>query len=254
MRLFRILFSLVVAGATPSMASAVQTAAQSEPASEQTVEIISGEWQLKGDFRTGRGSAPRPAVLLLNKANGNRQAYAALADELARRGISSLRLDLRGHGESINAGRFIPFDNANNEKIFVDEHLDLIQALAWLRANPAVDTARLGVVGASYSGELAVDAARRDGQYLRAYALLSPGSLSEESARSMDSSGARWMFVRAAREQSRSVASAAERVQVHSRTAQVQVLDSDKHATDLLAEPLGLNAALADWFEQILAE
>lgn len=249
---FLIVIAVAALTAAPSLATPAQQPGHAKPKAEKPVEIVAGEWILKGDFRKGRGSAPRPAVLLLNKANGNRQAYVALAEELARRGISSFRLDLRGHGDSVNAGRFIPFDNANNEKIFTNQHVDLIQALAWLRANPSVDSARLGVVGASYSGEFAMDAARREGRYLQAYALLSPGSLSEESARSMDLSGARWMFIRAAREQSRSVAAAADLVQAHAKKATVRVVDSDKHATDLLAEPLGLNAALAEWFEQIL--
>jgi pimeloyl-ACP methyl ester carboxylesterase len=219
---------------------------------DEGVEIASADWRLRGDFRTGLREGRRPAVLLLNKANGDRKAYERLAAELARRGISSLRLDLRGHGESINAGKFIPFDEANNSKIFVDEDVDVVSALAWLRSRLDVDSDRIGVVGASYSGELAAQAARREGKFARAYALLSPGSLSEESVKGMDPSGARWLFIRAARERAPSLPLAAAQIEAVSRSGTVRVLDSDKHATDLLAEPLALAPSLADWLHDAL--
>jgi pimeloyl-ACP methyl ester carboxylesterase len=165
-----------------------------------------------------------------------------------------LRLDLRGHGESINAGKFIPFDEANNAKIFIDEYTDVSAAMQWLRARDDVDTARLAVVGASYSAEVAADAARREGKFVKAYAMLSPGSLSEESAKNIDPSGAHWLIVRAANERSPSVRAAAERVAAISKSGEVRVIDSDKHATDLLEAVPELAPWLAYWLQQSLAQ
>ena len=72
------------------------------------VVITSDGWKLIADLMLPEASAPPPAVLMLNKAVGDRKAYVDLARHLAGRGIASLRLDLRGHGESVNLGRFIP--------------------------------------------------------------------------------------------------------------------------------------------------
>lgn len=221
---------------------------------DQRVEIQSGDWKLNGDFRQAPGAGKRPVALLLNRAAGDRSAYAHLAGELARRGVSSLRLDLRGHGESINKGRFVPFDSANNAKIFVDGQLDVLGALAWLRSNAAVDVGRIAIVGASYSGELAVDAARREGAFVRAYALLSPGSLSLESAQGMEKSGARWLFVRSESERSPSVRAAAENVAAHAPSATIRVVDGDKHATDILANTPAFTPWLADWLASTLGD
>jgi dienelactone hydrolase len=218
---------------------------------DQKVEIESGRWRLKGDFRTNREPAPHPAVLLLNKAAGDRKAYARLADDLARVGISSLRLDLRGHGESTNAGVFVP-GKAESLALIERTNEDVIAALDWLGRQRSVDAGRIGVVGASYSGEVAVLAARERARYARAYVLLSPGSFSEQSARAMDSSGARWLFIRAAREKAPSVRAAGELVKTVSRTTTIRVVDSDKHATDMLAASPELNRAIAQWLRKAL--
>lgn len=238
----------LVAAITTLAASPALTAGQQDT----KVQIQSGAWLLHGDFTAGNDRGRRPAVLLLNKANGDRRAYAALAAELRRRGVSSLRLDLRGHGESVNAGKFIPFDEANNAKIFVDEFSDVVAALRWLRTRRDVDSSRLAVVGASYSAEMAAEAARREGRFVRAYAMLSPGSLSEDSAKGIDPSRARWLVVRGGGERSPSVKAAAERVATYSKTGEVRVVDSDKHATDLLDAVPGLVPWLAYWLQQNL--
>ena len=248
MRLVGLLVSLLLA----ACASAGTVGNQMAEARDQPVEIASDAWQLKGDFRRGVGFGRRPAVLLLNKANGNRQGYAGLASELALRGMSSLRLDLRAHGESVNKGRFVP--SAEGSVALLDgSEADVAAALAWLRAREDVDRERIAVVGASYSAEVATDAARRQGRFAQAYAMLSPGSLSEESARGIDGSGARWLVVRAARERSPSVKAAADRVAIFSRTAELRVLDSDKHATDMLESVPELSPWLAYWLQQSLA-
>lgn len=71
----------------------------------QSVTLESEGWAIRGDLTLPRNREPAPGVLLLNKAAGTRLAYEALAPELAANGMASLRLDLRGHGESINMPR-----------------------------------------------------------------------------------------------------------------------------------------------------
>ena len=79
-------------------------------AGETRVVLASDGWRLVGDLLLPTMEHPAPAVLMLNKADGTRAAYEGLARLLAERGIASLRIDLRAHGESTNLGRFVPGD------------------------------------------------------------------------------------------------------------------------------------------------
>jgi dienelactone hydrolase len=72
--------------------------------------------------------------------------FREIADTLARRGIAVLRLDDRGVGGS-DAGP----DTATS----ADLAGDVRAALAWLRARPEIDPARLGLVGHSEGGIIA---------------------------------------------------------------------------------------------------
>jgi dienelactone hydrolase len=212
------------------------------------VVIPSDGWQLVGDFVHGRSVASRgPAVLMLNKANGDRRVYANVARELARRGVASLRLDLRGEGESTNLGSFVP--SVPNEHIR-NAHRDVIAALQWLRVQPGVDTTRLGVIGASYSGEEMAVAARA-GFGASAYVALSPGSLSAQTIDAIDGSGAKWWILRSRDE--RFVRDVVDAARARSRLARVTEVSGRAHATDMLMSTPMLAAEMADWLVSALA-
>jgi dienelactone hydrolase len=105
---------------------------------------------------------PFPAVLLLHMYGRQRSDWESFAGQLAASGISSLAIDLRGHGET---GGAEDWELAQQ---------DCARALAWLVAQPQVDPKRLGVVGASIGANLALHlGAQTPG--LRAVAALSPG-------------------------------------------------------------------------------
>jgi len=211
------------------------------------VTFPSDGWQLIADFVHPSASSRVPAVLMLNKANGDRRVYASLALELARRGVASLRLDLRGEGESTNLGSFVP--GMPNDQLR-DEHRDVIAALQWLRAQPAVDTTRIGVVGASYSGE-AMAVAARGGARAVAYVALSPGSLSAQTIDGIDRSGAAWWILRSRDE--RFVRDVVDGARARSRTARVTEVAGHAHATDMLVSTPTLAREIAEWLTMRLA-
>jgi dienelactone hydrolase len=185
-------------------------------------------------------------VLLLNGAARDRSAYAPLARSLAARGIGSLRIDLRGHGESINLGRFEP--GVSTGAILASQP-DVAAALTWLRARREVDPARIGVLGASYSGEdMAVVA--RTVTPAAAYVALSPGSFSDESVAAIDRSGRPWLFIASTNERfANKVVSA---IPKSSGTAEVMFVEGAAHASDLLAAHPHLNDAIARWYAERL--
>lgn len=155
--------------------------------------IENESWRLVGDLRVPAASAPVPIVLLLNEAAGDRRSYAGLAEQLASRGIASLRLDLRGHGESTNLGRFEPGAWPRDPLIW-DAESDIAAAYRYLAGLDVIDPSRIGIVGASYSGEEAAEAGRMIG-HAALYVLLSPGSLSNATIAVMEGSAVPWLVV-----------------------------------------------------------
>ena len=214
---------------------------------DSVIAIDSDGWSLVGNFTQPVVIASRaPTVLLLNKANGSRQAYASVARELARRGVASLRLDLRGEGESTTLGSFVP--GVPNAQLQYPER-DVAAAFAWLRAQDSVDGTRLGVVGASYSGEV-MAIAQRAGSRARAYVALSPGSLSAETIDAIDASGVPWWILRSRNE--RFVRDVVAAARARSRTARVTEVEGNGHASDMLIGNPGLSAEIADWLASAL--
>lgn len=154
-----------------------------------------------------------------------------------------MRLDLRGHGESTNRGRFVPGAEPRSALIW-DAEADVAAALQFLRSRPDIDAERLGAVGASYSGEEMAEAGRRFG-YVRAYVALSPGSFSAASIRGIDESGVPWLFVVSRDE--RFLKEIAAAVQEQSARAHVEILPGNGHAARLLASHADLAERIAVW-------
>ena len=223
---------------------------------DERVVLESGGWRLVGEWRVPPGSkpVPVPAVLLLHRAAGSRGEYAELARALAGRGVASLRLDLRGHGDSDNLGRFEePY--AENRGVLENTHEDINVALRWIAAHPRVDANRLAAVGASYSGEAVGEALRAGGETVSAYVMLSPGSFSDESIAQVDASGAPWLFIRTSEEDEVSlefIDAVFDALVSDSESAEITVIPGAGHATRIFdAHPFVIEQ-IADWLAQRL--
>jgi dienelactone hydrolase len=190
-------------------------------------------------------------VILLNKAAGDRKAYATLATLLAARGIASLRVDLRGHGESINKGKFIPFDE-KSLALTEGADEDVTSVFRYLKTVPGIDTQKIGFVGASYSGEEMAVSARKYG-YGKAYVALSPGSFSEESIAALDRTGIPWLFIKSSDERARSLKEFFSVLRQKSRTAQFMEVAGTEHATDILGAHPELAEIIAVWLKHYLS-
>jgi len=216
---------------------------------DERVVLESNGWRLVGEWRVPPGSKPVPAVLLLHRAAGSRGEYAALAEALATRGVASLRLDLRGHGNSDNLGRFEePY--AENRGVLENTHEDINVALRWIAAHPRVDADRLGAVGASYSGEAIGEALRAGGETVAAYVMLSPGSFSDESIAHVDASAAPWLFIRTSEENEISlefIDAVFDALVGHSESAEIRVIPGAGHATGIFDTHPFIIEQIADW-------
>ncbi len=113
-----------------------------------------------------------------------------------------------------------------------------------MKSLPNIDADRIGVVGASYSGEEMAQAGRMNG-YAQAYIALSPGSFSEESIKEIDPSGIPWLIAIAKDDQY--LQSHLVALQELSREIELVVIPGSRHATDILEARPGLGDRLAIW-------
>lgn len=220
----------------------VQLRAQA-PDEETRIAIESRGWHLVGDLRLPDSEGPLAAVLMLNQAAGDRTAYVELAQHLADRGIASLRLDLPGHGESTNLGRFVPGEQRRSPLIW-DAEADVIAACQYLASHERIDANRIGIVGASYSGEEMAEAGRLGG-YASAYVALSPGSFRDESILGIDDSEVPWLFLVSRDE--RFLREITASVRERSRTVEMVIVPGTAHATDILSAHPDMAERIAVW-------
>jgi len=101
---------------------------------------------------------PMPAVVFCHGFAGNRigkyRLYVLIARRLAELGIASLRIDFRGSGES--EGNF-------SAMTLEGEVSDVLQSIEFLKKQPEIDPERVGILGNSLGGAVAVLAAQKAG-------------------------------------------------------------------------------------------
>lgn len=111
-----------------------------------------------------------PAIVICPGFAGNKcgkfRIFVRLAQELARLGIAVLRFDYRGSGDS--EGEF-------QDMTIEGKTADTIKSLDFLANHPLVDPARIGLLGRSLGGVIAILAARRySGSTIKSLALWAP--------------------------------------------------------------------------------
>lgn len=129
------------------------------------VQIV-GDW-LAAPTTTG-------AVILLHMMPANRKAWADFQPALAKRGIASLAIDMRGHGDSTVGPEKATIDF---KKFSDEEHqsalLDVIGAFEWLQRR-GFERPRIALAGASFGANLALQFLGEE-PLVSGAALFSPG-------------------------------------------------------------------------------
>lgn len=151
---------------------------------EHQVTFTSAGLTLAGTFTTTTSPGPRPAVLLLPGSgrtdrddNARRMpinAFPPLARAIDDLGLVTLRYDKRGVGASEGDYWRTGFD---------DRLADAVAAVAWLRARPEVDPARVSVLGHSEGALIAVRLAAGAAPVAGIILLAGPATTGEETLR-----------------------------------------------------------------------
>lgn len=146
---------------------------------EVRVENPAASVTLAGTLTMPRGQGPWTAVALLSGSGSQdrdetvfgHRPFLALADHLARRGIAVLRLDDRGVGGSKRGSA------AATTEDFAG---DALAAVAFLRGRAGIDGKRVGLLGHSEGGLVAVMAAARSADVAFAVLLAAPALPGEQ--------------------------------------------------------------------------
>ncbi len=120
--------------------------------------VLAGTFTLPVPARKG---AKAPVVILAHQFRSSRAGWGDLPERLHARGIATLALDLRGHGESLGPTRVTDEFAASAKAVGFDKIPgDLALAAAWVRQQPGVDKRRLALAGSSVGAFAAVMGAR----------------------------------------------------------------------------------------------
>jgi len=96
-------------------------------------------------FKPQAGQPPHPALILLHGFAGHAHTLAGLARRCAANGYAALALSLRG---------WLGSEGENDQGL--RQPLDVLAAIDWLAKRPLVDRHRIGLVGASMGGQVAL--------------------------------------------------------------------------------------------------
>ena len=122
---------------------------------EQAIGFTSDGLALKGFLHQPQAAGKRPGLVLCHGFGGSCRGagHPELAQALEQAGYAVMRFDFRGCGQS----------EGRRGDVIVDEEIaDLRHAIDFLQTQPRVDAARIGVIGASLGGSVAIEVAARD--------------------------------------------------------------------------------------------
>ncbi|HTL98968.1 MAG TPA: alpha/beta fold hydrolase [Holophagaceae bacterium] len=148
----------------PALLLALPLAA-TEPASTPVSFTTPDGFTIKGTLTVpATGPKRHPVVILAPQFHQTRDSFAPLAERLNARGIATLALDLRGHGESTDKGGTavaVTDDFMASAKAVGFDKIpsDLAQAAAWLRKQRSIDPRRVALAGASVGAFAVLEAA-----------------------------------------------------------------------------------------------
>jgi dienelactone hydrolase len=145
---------------------------------ERLLDLVRGTERVPATLLVPAGARSAPAVLLLHGFSSSKERMVqSVGRALQQRGVASLALDLPFHGERDGGREEIPY---RNPIALVTAWTTAVReargAIAWLAEQPAVDAERIGAIGYSLGGFLALMTAAQE-PTIRALTLAAAGDL-----------------------------------------------------------------------------
>jgi len=159
------------AGMAMLLASTCALAASAALAETVTeVTVMNGPRAVPATVVVPDGEGPFPAVVMNHGHGGGRQeggGFGKLASALAEAGIMSIRMDFPGTGDSKE-----PFTEGTLTNMISDSNASLVFMLANFPADPS----KLGILGYSMGGRIALTIAQQPNSPYEAVGLLAPSA------------------------------------------------------------------------------
>jgi len=148
-------------------------------------------WTLRGRLRIPGGlkeSARVPGVVMVHGARHDQQTYYETSQDLAKEGVATLRFDWRGKGRSVTEGKG-RYDVDLSQEDSSNIYLDVKAAIELLASHPQVDSARIGLIGATAGTGHALRAAYGDNRIQTVVLLTSSAAPTGEAKEFVPKSG-----------------------------------------------------------------
>jgi len=202
---------------------------------------------LDGTALTGEyfeaSARPAPAVVLVHMLSRTKSEWGNLPDRLQEAGITTLTLDLRGHGGSSGSAQALP-----------EMVQDVRAAVQWLAGRPGVRPGSIGLVGASLGASLSL-LATVELPAVVAVALLSP-SLDYRGLRTdvnlVKRLGSRRLWLAASAEDPLALRTLRDFAADPSGPREQLISSTAAHGTALLERDAEVGRALVDWLRRSL--
>ena len=166
----------------PYFSAVTRHATSSTRGAERVLDLVHGAERVPASLLLPKGEPAAPAVLLLHGFSSSKERMVqSVGRALQQRGVASLALDLPFHGERDGADVEVPF---RNPIALVSAWRSAVRearaAIEWLGGQPEIDGMRLGVLGYSLGGFLALMTASEE-EAVRVIALAAAGDLPDST-------------------------------------------------------------------------
>ena len=189
------------------------------------------------------GTRPAPAVVLVHMLSRSKGDWGSLPDRIRDAGMTTLTIDLRGHGQSSGSAQSLP-----------DMVQDVRAAVQWLATRPNVRGDAIAVVGASLGASLAL-LASADLAQVRAVGAISPSSdyrgLRTDVAL-VKRIGPRAIWLAASAEDPLALRTLRDMAAEPSGPREQHVSSTPAHGTVLLDKDNDVGRVLVDWLRRTL--
>lgn len=229
---------------------------EAPPTSPEDIDIETLDGlTIRGTFQAARGAERGPALLLLHQFERDRADFNVVWADLLGAGYSLLAIDFRSHGASDEAE--VPINALLSDRDQL--RFDVMAALDELQGRPReIDPDRVGVVGLSVGGNMALVANHRThGSEQVPWGAQAVATVSARRDRAEDLAGDSSLTLR----DGLYIAGADEEIQAEQADELVGITGggreamlvpgTDAHGVDLLVEEASVRERVVEWFGEV---
>lgn len=258
------LYGLIYVPGLAPLPKKVEGAAGEEPIVEEPEEAPPSEEPAEAAADKSAEKAPKvalpkvryPLIILCHMLSDDRWEWQDFPKQLVEAGYAVLVFDMRGHGESTHRGKNLYVWRQFDKTDWLKMPEDIGVLTQWVGKNKelvAVDTTKVGVIGASIGANVGINYAAAHPKALKTLVLLSPGLDYQgvETAAAMKKVKVPSFFI-ASQDDNYAAQSTQELYQALSIKKKIQVYEGTAHGSDILGMNPDLGATIIAWLSQAL--